>query len=331
MKMICREVSIADEVEAIMPEAVSIDFRRLQTGQLCDVGGKGLVELTVLGPRGQAPCGAVPFHTWDLPEGSVWTAFYRTASGFLLRFPDLADFEVSVDGRYVTCAPAPNVPNATAEHLYLNQVLPLALSKLGKLVFHGSAVEIGADSIAFVSGSGRGKSTLAAGFAVGGHRFLTDDGLVVEPVDGVYRVLPSHPSLRLWQDSQERLLRGDLETAPALAYTSKVRFIAGTRLTHCDEPRPLRTAYFLGNGSATEITFRRLTEAETLLAWAKHSFLLDVEDRNLISTHFDRIATLANNLVCYDLDYPRLYDDLDRLLEAVVAHAIHRSACYEHE
>ena len=134
-------------------------------------------------------------------------------------------------------------------------------------------------------------------------------------------MLPSHPSLRLWQDSHERLLRGEPEGAPRLAYTSKVRFIAGTRLTHCDEPRPLRTAYFLGNGSATEITFRRLTATETLLAWAKHSFLLDVEDRDLISTHFDQIATLANHLACYDLDYPRLYDDLDRLLEAVAAHA----------
>ena len=120
----------------------------------------------MLTPRAQAPCAAVPFHTWDLPEGSNWATFYRTPSGFLLRFPDLADFEVSVDGRCVTCSPAPDVPEATAEHLYLNQVLPLALSKLGKLVFHGSAVEIGTDSIAFVAKSGRGKSTLAAGFAV---------------------------------------------------------------------------------------------------------------------------------------------------------------------
>ena len=83
------------------------------------------------------------------------------------------------------------------------------------------------------------------------------------------------------------------------------------------------TAYFLGDGSATNITFRRLTEAETLLAWARHSFLLDVEDRTLISAHFDGIATLANHLVCYNLDYPRRYNDLKHLLEAVVAHATH--------
>jgi hypothetical protein len=314
---------VTDEVEAIMPEAVSIDSEGYKQVNYAMWGNKDLVELTVLGPRNQAPCGAVPFHTWDLPEGSVWTAFYRTSSGFLLRFPDLADFEVSVDGRYVTCAPAPSASNATAEHLYLNQVHPLALSKLGKLVFHGSAVEIGVGAIAFLAQSGRGKSTLAADFAARGHRFLTDDGLIVEPVDGVYQVLPSHPSLRLWHDSQERLLRGGVETAPALSYASKVRFVAGTRITHCDEPRPLRTAYFLGNGSATEITFRRLTEPETLLAWARHSFLLDVDDPILISAHFDGIATLANHLVCYDLDYPRHYDDLERLLEAVVAHATH--------
>jgi hypothetical protein len=284
---------------------------------------KGLIDLRVLSARAQAPCAAVPFHTWDLPEGSNCAKFYRLPSGFLLRFPNLADFEVSVDGSCVMCSPAPDVSEAMTEHLYLNQVLPLALSKLGKLVFHASAVEIGAASIAFVAKSGRGKSTLAAGFAVTGHRFLTDDALVLEPVDGVYQVLPSHPSLRLWQDSRERLLHDEREKAPALTYTSKAGFLAGTRLGHCCEPRSLRTAYFLGDGSAAEIAFRRLTEAESLLAWARHSFVLDVEDRTLISAHFDGIATLANHLVCYDLDYPRRYDDLDGLLEAVVAHATH--------
>ena len=42
----------------------------------------------------------------------------------------------------VTCLPAPDVSEATTQHLYLNRVLPLVLSKLGKLVFHASAVEV---------------------------------------------------------------------------------------------------------------------------------------------------------------------------------------------
>ena len=34
-------------------------------------------------------------------------------------------------------------------------------------------------------------------------------------------------------------------------------------------------------------------------------------------------ATLANHLACYDLDYPRLCDDLDRLLETVAYEGAH--------
>jgi hypothetical protein len=285
------------------------------------LGAKGLAALKVLPPRAQSSCPSPPFNTWDLPDGSNWVSFHRTLSGFLLRFPGLADFELSSDGDRVTCSPAPNVSNATTEHLYINQVLPLALSKSGQLVFHGSAVEIGTDCIAFLATSGRGKSTLAASLAVNGHRFLTDDALVLEPVDGLYRVIPSHPSLRLWQDSHKRLLPGEPEMTPALPYTSKARFFAETRLPHCDEPRRLRTAYFLGDGSAAEITVRRLTEVETLLAWARHSFLFDLEDRAAIAGYFDRTATLANHLVCYELDYPRRYDDLDHVVETIVERA----------
>ena len=35
-------------------------------------------------------------------------------------------------------------------------------------------------------------------------------------------------------------------------------------------------------------------------------------DRSLISAHFHRIAALANNLACYELDYPRRFEDLHR-------------------
>jgi hypothetical protein len=268
----------------------------------------------------QTPCAATPFYTWDFADGARWAAFYRTSSGYMIRFESLADFEVSADGRGVGCRPAPDVSDATIEHLYLNQVLPLALSKLGKLVFHGSAVEIGSEAFAFLGESGRGKSTIAAGLAVGGHRFLTDDGLVLESADGIYQAQPSHPSLRLWQDSHEFLMPSDAVKKAALDYTTKSRFLAGAIIPHCDESRPLRAAYFLGNGASSEITFRRLTEAETMLAWARHSFLLDIEDRALVSAHFDRIAMLANSIACYNLDYPRRFDDLDRLIGTVKAH-----------
>ena len=173
----------------------------------------------------------------------------------------------------------PGVSEATSQHLYLNQVLPLVLSKLGKLVFHASAVEVPGGAVAFAAESGRGKSTLAASFAVNGFRFLTDDGLVLEPAADGYQVQPSHPSIRLWEDSEEALIAPGVETAPAVSFTSKSRFLAGEAIPFCDQPRPLRRMYFLGDGSAETIQIHRLSPAEALVEWVKHSFLLDVEEQ----------------------------------------------------
>jgi hypothetical protein len=280
-----------------------------------------VVDYQVAGACWQAPLGIKPFHTWAFPDGSLWTEFYRLGGGYLLRFPDLGDFQVSTDGCDVTCFPAPEVSEATSQHLYLNQVLPLVLSKLGKLVFHASAVEVAGAAVAFAAESGRGKSTLAASFAVSGFPFLTDDGLVVEVAGQGFEVLPSHPSIRLWADSEEALIAPGHMTAPALSFTSKSRFLAGDDIRFCDQSRPLRRVYFLGDGSATTLSFQHLSPAEALVEWVKHSFLLDVEERHRLASHFDQVAALANQPIHYRLDYPRRFDDLARVRQAIVEHA----------
>ena len=262
-----------------------------------------------------------PFHTWTFRDGVLWTEFHRADGGYLLRFPLLADFFVSADAFTVTCFPAPEVPEVTARHVYLNQVLPLVLSKLGKLVFHASAVAIGSGAVAFVGESGRGKSTLAASFAVSGCGFLTDDGLVVEARGEGFEALPSHPSIRLWDDSEAALIPPAARREPPVHYTSKARFLADDELAFCDEPRPLRRVYFLGDGSAERLEMRRLSAAETLVEWVKHSFLLDIEEQPRLASHFDQVAALANRPIHYHLDFPRRYDALSAVRQAILEHA----------
>ena len=280
-----------------------------------------MIDFSLLAARMQAPVAIEPFHTWTFPDGTLWTAFYRTNDGYLLRFPDLADFQVSADALHVTGFPAPGVSDATVQHLYLNQVLPLVLSKQGKLVLHASAVEVAGGAIAFAAESGRGKSTLAASFAVSGFRFLTDDGLVVEPIADGHRILPSHPSIRLWEDSEAALIAPGVRTAPALSFTAKSRFLAGDEIRFCDQPQPLRRVYFLGNGKVATLEFQRLSTAEALVEWVKHSFLLDVEEKPRLVSHFDQVAKLANQPIHYRLDYPRRFEDLAWVRAAIVEHA----------
>jgi hypothetical protein len=278
-------------------------------------------NLTVLGTRPQAAQAQPHFHQWLQPNGTVWTLFYRTESGnYLLRFPELADFEVSRDGDRVSVWRMPDVSEGTVEHLYLNQVLPLALSRQGKLVLHASAVALGDVGIAFSGVSGRGKSTLAASFATAGARLLTDDGLQLSWVEDRCLVLPSHPSVRLWDDSERALLYGRAELSRPVDYTPKSRLLAGGAISYCDQPQPLACLYFLGDEDVPEPQIDRMSAMEALTELAGSTFLLDSGDRAVMAWHFEEMVKLSALPIFFRLNYPRRYEALARLHEAVIDH-----------
>jgi len=287
------------------------------------------LDRLVLGsPRLQTPVLDPPYQTWVLSNGNIWTEFYRTATGYLLRFPNLADFKVSLNGEKVACFPAPDVFDVASyliQHLYINQVLPLALSKQGELVFHASAVEIDQIAVAFVAESRRGKSTLAASFATNGFRFITDDGLVVKSGASGFEIVPSHPSLRLREDSQSVLVSPAVTRDPTFDHSSKVQYLAGGDLAFCEKPRPIRRMYFLGDGKVTSVEITRLTAAETSIELIRHAFLLDPEDRQGLARHFDHAVKLANQGFHYRLDYPRKFDELAQVRQAIITHALQES------
>lgn len=280
-----------------------------------------MTSYTLKPARPQAPTATQPFHTFTFPDGRLWTEFHRNDKAYFLRFPNLADFEVSLDGRRVTGYPVLGAERATVEHLYINQVLPLALSRQGRLAYHASAVTVPGGSVAFLGRSGSGKSTLATQFARSGERFLTDDGLLLMKSGGGYRVTPNHPSIRLWNDSQEALVPTDAAVAPPVSFTNKARVLAGDELPHCHEPRPLLAAYVLeGEASGTDVAIRTASMAETVMAWIRNSFLLDMTDPALVARHFENTSLLAEAIPTFHLDYPRQYDRLPDVQAAIIKH-----------
>lgn len=262
-----------------------------------------------------------PFNTWWLDATTRWAQFFRTGSGYLIRFPGLADFQVSADGLSVICWPAEGVPDGTVQHLFLNQIVPLAQSRAGNLMFHAGAVEVDGACVAFMGQSGRGKSTLTASFATAGTPFLTDDGLSVAMSGGKCMVLPSHPSIRLWNDSRQVLIADATQRADSVHYTEKARFIAGDDLVFCREPRELNRVYVLGPGIAATVQFAPIQPAAALIELVRHSFLLDVEERDALASHFDQLAALVRRPIFYRLDYPRRFECLEEVKAAIVTHA----------
>lgn len=254
----------------------------------------------------------VPFQIKTLPDGQPWCEVRRQGEVYHLRFPGLADFIVRSSG-VVDCTPTPDTDETTVEHLFANQVVPAVLSLQQRPVFHASALSIEGTCIAFIGESGRGKSTLATFLARRGHPLLTDDGLELRDTAAGFLAIPNQHSVRLWEDSSEALLPLDAITLPPLSYTPKGRFPGNNLFPFCTQPAPLRRAYFLGNGTAEKVSITPLGPQAAHLAWVKHSFILDVRNREAMQIHFTQVSRLAQLRISYLLDYPRNYDYLPKV------------------
>lgn len=278
-------------------------------------------HLDVLEPRRQRAIARAPFKTTVLPDGTLWLLHYRRRSRYLLRFPGIADFAINRLATSVSCVPAPDTTAATVEHLFLNQVVPLALSQQGRLVLHGSAVNSGGRALAFLGDSGQGKSTLAGYFASHGMPFLTDDGLFVDQVDGRVTVVPGHRSIRLWADSEVSLLPSGSQKADAVQFTNKGRFHADGVFRHCEDAIELQCIYILRRSGVDSVKISPMPAAAAFMALVNHSFLLDTESSEVLARHFSQLKALIGVTKLFSLDYPREFSRLPLVKSSIVAHA----------
>lgn len=295
------------------------------TTQQADGNERAGVRFRISGERPQAPIDEAPFQEWLAPDERPWTRFYRTGAGYLLRFPGFADFEISRDGHDVAGWAVAGVSDDTIDHLYRNQVLPLALSKRGRVVLHASAIETSGHAIAFVGPSGRGKSTLAVAFARDGIPCIADDGLVLDAEDGTLWTVPGHPSIRLWEDSQRALVEHGAAKAPAVAFTPKERLLASDRIAFSCRRRRLAHLYLLGEPAADESlsapVCEPVTPADALVELVRNSFLLETEARDDVARHFERLSAVVEQTPCHVLRYPRRFDALPVVTLAILEHA----------
>ena len=281
-----------------------------------------MIHYATQAARAQVARSDIPFHRYVFDDGSVWTEFYRDKNGYLLRFPGLADFTVSADGTHVTAWPTEDSDATTVEHLYINQLVPLALSRQGRPAFHASVVTVPDGAIAFLAETGRGKSTLAASYALNGAMFLTDDALIIEETPAGSMAQPSHASIRLWDDSKNALVGDEKLDSTTISYSSKARLIGGDALPYSNAPCRLLAAFELGSEISQGVTISELKGLDRYMAWLRNSFLLDVQDRDLLAKHFEWTHRISSEVPTFALDFPRDYAMLADVRETVAKHLI---------
>lgn len=253
---------------------------------------------------------------------------YDSGSGSLLRLPRLADFWINAQGTSVEAWPAPGLDHEACHQLYLNNVMPMALSRQGKLVLHASAVEVEGRALVFVGVSGRGKSTLATAFARRGYPLIVDDGLVVEFVEGKPMAMPGDRSVRLWRDSEQLLAAHSADSGQPLGYSEKRRIGASDELRFCSQPRPIQAIFLLGDDARATLDIRQLPPAQALIELIHYSFLLDVGIAERHGALMQAASRLAKTCGLALLDYTRDYEQLPQVHQAIFerVHALPQTA-----
>jgi len=274
--------------------------------------------------QGPGSAGCDWFHQQLLPDGEIWLSFARQGSGYLLRFPSLADFLVSGDGREIRCYPLSSIPLNTIRHLLLDHVIPLVMTMQRRVGLHGAAVVVPDGAIAFIGETGRGKSTLTGSFIQQGFPQLTDDCLFLKERGGQFFGLPSYPGLRLWPDVISALFGHEIELSQVTHYTEKKRLaLDNAGLPFCPDLVPLRRAYVLAPpeevGDRSSITMTPLFPRDALMELVKHAYRLDIADRQALGQEFEILARVAALLPLYRLSFPRDFSLLPAVRDAILA------------
>jgi len=255
------------------------------------------------------------YHSWISVDGVPTVKFYRLdARRFLIRFVGAADFVVDTDGR-VECNPDPSIGDGW-RGLFEQQVQPLVLSLQGEMVCHGGAISFRDEAIGFMAPSSRGKSTLTPAFSRRGHAFLGDDCLPLDLSGSRVRVYPHADHVRLWEDSAEALSDGAATYVPG---SPKPRLTASEQLPHCDRALPLSRVYLLGEEDMDAPVISPVSPSQQLIGWTANAFVLDIKNPEVLKRNLGAAARLVREVPMRRLDYPRRYDVLDDVVDAVLA------------
>jgi hypothetical protein len=237
-----------------------------------------------------------------------------------LRWPGLFEFNISHDGRLISCGLLEGAAVDLLRTYLLGPVLSFALLRQGYEPLHATTVVVDAKAVAFLGESGSGKSTLAAAFLRAGHRLLTDDLFLIGDVNGILCGFPGPPRIKLFPDVAQRFVLGRGACATVNPETDKL--IIPLEPEQCDgEPVPLHGFFVLDEPerSVSGVHFASQSGAQSLLRLVRSTFNARVVSQDRLRRQFLAVHDWAARIPMWKLTYPRTLETLAQVCDTIVS------------
>lgn len=222
------------------------------------------------------------------------------------------------DGREIRIHPRAGAEERVLRLFLLGPTFGALLHQRGVLVLHASVVLLGDEAVAFLGGSGWGKSTMAAAFHNSGHIVVTDDQAAIEMKkyksgDDRVLVLPSLPQLKLWPESAA-VFEHDLSTLPQLhpGHDKRARRLRDRFATAAV---PLSHIFVLHYGD--HLANEPLTRREGLVELMAHSYCAAIIEPEDAPAHLQQCGQIAARVSVSRLTRPRSLERLSELVQFV--------------
>ena len=249
----------------------------------------------------------------DTPPNQYGYTYKRRADGSVhVSWSDLFDFVVSARGSHIDVHAEASWHSEPVYTYLLSQVVSVALLEQAIESLHGSAISFDGTALLLLGSCGFGKSTLTAAALQAGAKLLTDDLVVLRPIDRHYQVAPGAFRLKL-DPLTAQALQFDMPNVPMNDGSGKHVYMV--EADRC-ETSAVKVGAFVLLAPAAELRLERIEPSQAVREILSATF-------NPLDTNPERLQrllvharSLSHAIPMWRLHVPR---SLTRLPEAVRA------------
>jgi hypothetical protein len=226
-------------------------------------------------------------------EDAEYFCEHRADGGYNLVFAEACEMSVSPDLSMATVIRHRDAVPGIEDVLASGAFMAWQLYMRGVLVLHASAIQVDDRAIAFVAGSGGGKSTMATIMSAAGGRVITDDLLAIDFIDGQPHVRLGSSELRLRKGADELAEAFESDSQPDRRITADSRQVVEPGLLASDGLRLSAIFVPVPDRESAEVGFDRVSASDALFALLRTPRLFGWLDESVRRTQFELTSLLV--------------------------------------